>query len=360
MRQVRLLEASYDLTVAGFGTKPEANIRFIEVIKPRTSVARKMWWALKLLVGAFANYYWNQHHIAAAAQLLRDAAPDVIIANDLPSLPLALKLSNGAPVIYDAHEYTPGEYEDRFLWRLLFKRYTDRFCREHLPQVASMLTVCQGIADKYALHYRVKPLVVHNAPLNQRLSPSPVQSDAIRIIHHGVASQARHLEGMIEMMTYLDHRFSLDLMLIEVEPGYMTYLRRKAMHDTRIRFIEPVPMPQICQRINEYDVGVFLLPPNNFNYRYALPNKLFEFIQACLTVAIGPSPEMAALVRKYECGVVADSFEPQALALALSELDARGVTAFKEASHRAAQSLCFEQNGQIIEAEVRRLTYGNS
>lgn len=355
MRQVRLLESGCDLTMAGFGAKPEADVRFVEVVKPRASLLRKAVWALKLLAGAFESYYWSQYHVKAAAGLLREAAPDVIIANDLSALPLALALARGKPVIYDAHEYSPGEYEDQFLWRLLFGRYNHALCRKYLPRAASMLTVCQGIADEYAQHYGVRPLVVHNAPAHQHLSPSPVQDGAIRMIHHGVASSARHLEVMIEMMAFLDHRFTLDLMLIEVEPGYMAFLRQKAQHDARIRFVEPVPMPQICRRINEYDVGLYLLAPDNFNHRHALPNKFFEFVQACLAVAIGPSPEMAALAKKHGCGVVAESFEPQALAAALAGLDAEKVRALKAASHRAAGVLCFEQDGQVIEAEIRRL-----
>lgn len=355
MRQIRLLESSCELTVAGFGDKPDANIRFVEVVKPRASLVRKAVWALKLLAGAFESYYWSQYHVKAAARLLREVEPDVIIANDLSALPLALELAKGKPVIYDAHEYSPGEYEDQMIWRLLFGRYNHAFCRKYLPRAASMLTVCQGIADEYALHYGVKPLVVHNAPANQRLSPSPVREGAIRMIHHGVASSARHLEVMIEMMKHLDQRFTLDLMLIEVEPGYMAFLRQKAQHDARIRFVEPVPMQQICQRINEYDVGVYLLPPDNFNHRHALPNKFFEFVQARLMVAIGPSPEMASLVEKYGCGVVAESFEPQALASVLQGLSTKDVQSIKDASHRAAQELCFEQGGQIIQSEVNRL-----
>lgn len=355
MRQVRLLEASCDLTVAGFGSKPDASIRFIEVVKPSISMPRKVWWATKLLVGAFESYYWGQYHVGSALGLLRECEPDVIIANDLSALPLALRLAKGKPVIYDAHEYSPGEHGDQLLWRLLFGRYNDAFCRKYLPQAASMLTVCQGIADEYTRSYGVRPLVVHNAPSNQELEPSPVRDDSIRMIHHGVASRARHLEVMIEMMAYLDQRFTLDLMLIEVEPAYMAFLRQKAQSDERIRFVEPVSMPQICRRINGYDVGLYLLPPDNFNHRHALPNKFFEFIQACLVVAIGPSPEMAALTERYGCGLVAESFEPQALADALSRLDTDTVRTIKNASHRAAQFLCFEQDGQVIESEIIRL-----
>src|SRR5690606_36659821 len=138
-----------------------------------------------------------------------------------------------------------------------------------------------------------------NTPLDQKLSPSAVDAERIRLIHHGSAIRSRHLGVIIEMMKYLDERFTLDFMLVETDATYIAELRRAARMDPRIRFIEPVAMQDICHRINEFDVGVFLLPPVNFNYKYALPNKFFEFIQARLAVAIGPSPEMATLLRQY-------------------------------------------------------------
>lgn len=357
MRQIQLLENVSDVTVAGYGVKPEANIRFIELRRQpqRASLPRKLLWALKLLLGWAESYYWNQYEVVTAVRLLHNTAPDLILANDLPALPLALRLAEGNPVIYDAHEYSPRENEERFSWRILFGRYNDALCRRHLLRVDSMLTVCQGIADEYALNYGVKPLVVHNAPQKQPLSPSPVQGTSIRMIHHGVASRSRQLELMIEMMCHLDQRFTLDLMLMEGEAAYLQFLRQKAQHDTRIRFVDPVPMTQICERTNAYDVGVFFLPPNSFNYQYALPNKFFEFVQARLAIAIGPSPEMAALVRKYGCGVVAESFEPLALARLLQNLDPAGLASLKAAAHRAADELCFEQAAPIIVSEVRRL-----
>lgn len=357
MRQIRLLESSCNLTVGGFGVKPEANISFVQLPsrQQRASLACKLLWALKLLLGRWNSYYWNQYEVEMAAHALDGISPDLVIANDLPALPLALKLAKGKPVIYDAHEYSPKENEESVLWRLLFGRYNDALCKKYLPLANSMLTVCQGIADAYASNYGVRPLVVHNAPERQDLSPSPVSEKSVRMIHHGVAIRSRHLELMIATMRYLDSRFTLDLMLNGGEAGYLEFLREKAKHDSRIRFVDPVPMPQICQRINEYDVGIYILSPDNFNHRHALPNKIFEFVQARLAVAIGPSPEMAALVRRYGCGLVAESFEPIALAHVLQNLDADGLMSLKNASHRAADQLCFERAGPIILSEVRRL-----
>lgn len=355
MRQVRLLENVHRVTVAGYGREPDANIEFIALDKPPVSLLQKGIWASKLLLGAFESYYWSLSQVRHAQHLLVQRSFDLIVANDISALPLALELAGSRPVLMDAHEYSPREFDDKLLWKLLFGRYHHDLCKRYLPRAAAMTTVCQGIADEYEREYRIPCKVIHNAPLDQKLSPSAVDADCIRLIHHGSAIRSRHLGVMIEMMKHLDARFTLDFMLVETDAAYMAELRAAAQADSRISFIEPVAMQDICQRLNEFDVGVYLLPPVNFNHEHALPNKFFEFIQARLAVAIGPSPEMATLLRQHRCGVVAESFDPQALAAVVQQLDATAVACFKEASDVAAGELNYERGGQLMLSEVERL-----
>jgi hypothetical protein len=356
MRQVRLLEHVHRVTVAGFGRAPVADIEFIALDKPPAGWVQKAIWASKLLLGAFESYYWSLPQVQHALRLLDRRTFDLIVANDISALPLALKLAGNCPVLMDAHEYSPKEFDDKLLWKILFGRYHHDLCKRYLPKAAAMTTVCQGIADEYEREYGVPCRVIHNAPLDQKLQPSAVNADCIRLIHHGSAIRSRHLGVMIEMMKHLDARFTLDFMLVETDAAYMAELRASSQTDSRIRFIEPVAMQDICQRLSEFDVGVYLLPPVNFNHEHALPNKFFEFIQARLAVAIGPSPEMATLLRQYQCGVVAESFEPLALATVLQQLDAPAVQRFKAASDRAACELNYERGGQLLLCEVERLT----
>lgn len=355
MRQVRLLESEYDVTVAGYGQKPDANINFLAIDKAPARLPQKLFWAAKLLFGAFESYYWNQEQVCNAQKILSGKRFDIIIANDLSSAPLALKIAGGGAVLIDAHEYSPKEFDDKWLWRLLFGRYNHVLCQRYLPQASAMTTVCHGIAQEYARVYGVHPVVVHNAPMDQKLSPSSVSEELIRLIHHGSGIRSRHIGVMIEMMKFLDKRFTLDFMLMETDVEYMRELRQAAKSDSRISFIDPVPMPDICQKLNQYDIGVYLLPPVNFNHEHALPNKFFEFVQARLGVAIGPSPEMATLLRTYGCGVIAESFTPEALASSLQGLDAAQISAFKDASDRAAAELSYEHDGKVLLSEVARL-----
>ena len=173
-----------------------------------------------------------------------------------------------------------------------------------------MVTVSEGIADRYAGEYGIpRPSVIMNAPYYQTLRPNPC-GQKISIIHHGIAHSSRKIELMIEVMDHLDDRFCLDLMLVQDNQAYMDKLKRKAAPNPRIRFIPPVRMDEIPGKLNGYDLDVYILPPVNLNSALALPNKFFEFIQARLAVAIGPSPEMETYVKQYNCGVVSRDFTP--------------------------------------------------
>jgi hypothetical protein len=160
---------------------------------------------------------------------------------------------------------------------------------------------------------------------------------------------------MIEMMRHLDHRYTLDLMLVDTDPRYLSRLRDLAAADSRIRFRPPAPMEDITATINEYDIGVYLLPPVSFNSRVALPNKFFEFIQARLAVAIGPSPEMARLATRHGFGIVAPSFDPKELAGCVSAFSAMDIERLKQQADQASHELHAGRSTETLLAEVQRL-----
>lgn len=360
MRQIKVLSAKYDVTVLGFGDNPGENIKFIELEERSPSLLIKAIWAFKLFMGLFQNYYWNISYINSALRAVSNKKYDLVLANEVISLPFALKIADGVPVVLDAHEYYPRQFEDRLLWRMFLKKFNNYICIKYLKKAAFVTTVCQGIAIEYAEVYGIpKPTVIYNAPSWQGLSPRPVRPDNIRLIHHGASIPSRCLEVMIELMDFLDNRFSLDFMLVEANSEYLKKLHVLAAKNRKIRFLPPVAMPDISDFINSYDIGLFLLPPTNFNYKNALPNKFFEFIQANLAVAIGPSPEMSRLVDVYKCGVVSATFDPRNLADCLNGLTAEDIYRFKVASGEAAKELGFEKSADILLSEVGELLKEN-
>jgi hypothetical protein len=153
---------------------------------------------------------------------------------------------------------------------------------------------------------------------------------------------------MIRMMGYVDERFELTFMLAPGSRGYLDKLRRAAQDHERIRFVDPVPMRHIVRAISAFDVGVYLLPPANFNQLHALPNKFFEFVQARLATAIGPSPEMARLVERHRLGVVAEDFSARSMAAALNGLTAAEIAEFRMNADRVAALLSTNSTTQTL------------
>lgn len=119
--------------------------------------------------------------------------------------------------------------------------------------------------------------------------------------------------------------------------------------------MNPVSFSEICPMLNTYDIGLSIFEPTTFNLKHCLPNKLFEFIQARLMVAIGPSPDMAELVREYQCGIISESFNPQSMANLLNKLKPEEIMYFKNQSDKAAKVLCFEEESKKLKKIINSL-----
>lgn len=349
-RQLRALAQRHDIVAAGLGPPDALGVDYIDLnvrTSPVAAIINQAAGATRMLARRYERAYWGNRLLAQARARLSDVRAHAVIANDISTLPLALEVAETSPVILDAHEYAPLWFEDRRVWRMVMQPYMTALTQRYVPRVASMTTVAPALARSYRNLTGVEPTVLTNAPEYHDLTPRPV-NDRIRLIHHGIANRSRGLEHTIELMAHLDDRFTLDLMLIEQEARYLRRLRRLAARHPRIRILDPVPMRQIVRFVSAYDIGVFLLPPTNFNYRNALPNKLFEFIQARLAVAIGPSPEMAQVVRDWSCGLVAYDFAPASLAAELRALNAATLTRLKHNSHAAAAKLNAGANETVL------------
>ncbi len=357
-RQIRFLADQYRVVAAGFTDPGIPGVNFIAIDgKQHRSRLGQVFSLVSLLAHRYEYYYWSNKLVQQACRRLPGIAADLVIANDLSALPLALRLAGRhTKVLFDAHEYAPRELEDQWQFRVFFQQYRAAMCQRYIPRVAGMLTVSGGIADAYTADTGVRPTVVTNAPDYLDLRPSNGTPPQIRMVHHGAADPSRQIEGMIELMRHLDDRFELHLMLVP-DPGgtYYGHLRRQAGHDARIKFLDPVPMREIPAFINRFDIGLYILRPINFNNLHALPNKLFEFVQGRLALAIGPSPEMARIVKEHQCGVVAADFSPVTMATALSGLDVTAINTYKNNSHRAARVLSAETNRSIVRRVVADL-----
>jgi glycosyltransferase involved in cell wall biosynthesis len=132
------------------------------------------------------------------------------------------------------------------------------------------------------------------------------------------------------------------------DDDYIESLKRMAAPLPNIKFLPPIGTKEIASFTNQFDVGIYSLPPSNFNNEHALPNKFFEYIQARLAIVIGPSPEMARLVRQYELGVIAEDFSPRSMAEAIRGLTVESIDRFKANASKHAYELSAEKNRELF------------
>lgn len=357
LRQLSLLTRLGDVSTIGYGEVPEGVQQHFRVPDGAASLPQTPLGVLKLALRAHRAV---ENTSPAARAVLGMEIPDgwdLVVANDARVLDLAFTLSKGAPVWADMHEWAPEERTHIRSWKYLVAPFMTELCRLYLPKAALVTTVGDEIAALYQTRFGVTPALMTNATHFRELSPSPSVAERIRCVHSGAAIHGRGLERMVEVFRDLPERYSLDLYLVPGGDGgkHLATLRETAANDPRITFHEPVAPEALPTVLSAYDVGVFWIPPTHTNARLTLPNKFFDYVQARLGVAIGPSIEMTRLLERFDLGVVSASFDEHDLRASLLDVTPERVEAFKRASDVAARELSFENTEARIAPLVEAL-----
>lgn len=313
--------------------------------KFKTLLSKILLFVGHIIPQAYILAYWLHNDMVKLRNIAASSGCDFFHANDIMALPAALAASAGAPVVFDAHEYASGQLHFKWRERHLINPYRGFLCKHYIPRVTKMTTVCDSIAKLYEKETGITPTVIRNVPPYKKMHYRPASIENIKMIHHGGATPERFLEDMIRLVAILPMQYTLTFMLTLPSTrsrDYISMLRDIAEDEVpgRVTFAQAVPYKKLLTVLNTFDIGVFLLRRDqNLNYKYALPNKLFEFIMAGLCVAINPSVEMAKIVKRYDCGIVAVDDSPQALATAISRLSKRDLYKYKKSSLSAAKEL---------------------
>jgi glycosyltransferase involved in cell wall biosynthesis len=266
---------------------------------------------------------------------------DYVIVENLQMLPTAFSLTRDSKIIFDAREYYPRQNEESLMFRLFEKNERIRLCSKYLNRCNAVITVSPGLAEEYSNQFNIDPCVIRSVPYYEHLSPIPINSSSIKMVHHGVALKNRKIENMIDVARNLGDGYTLDFYL-GGSRKYIEHLKKYSYNCSRIRFLDPVPFHEIIKTLNNYDIGLYYLEPTGFNVTYNLPNKFFEFIQARLAVAIGPSPDMKQIVEQYECGFSCGEFKVSSMVNEIKSISTQKIMGYKNNSDIAAKELCYE------------------
>ncbi len=355
-RQIEALLPDFDIEVCASGDSGIKGIPFYLIYKqPGFSLTRKLKRLLWFVFRMYDKFYWDDYKKKLVAEL-SPKKYDVIIANDIQTLPLALGIADSySKVYFDSHDYHPREFDDHIPWRLMYKPNVQFLCKKYIPKADAFSTSSQSIAEGYQKYLGILPQVVTNATRYHELEPTVTTENEIKLIHHGAAIAGRKIEVMIETMKHLDKKYSLHLMLTGKGSAYYNHLKKTAAAYSNIFFLDPVPFHDIIPTINKYDIGFYCLASTNFNNRNLLPNKIFEFVQARLCVVVSPTFEMEKLVNDYRLGVVSKGYTAEEMANAVKGLSPEKIMQYKQNSNLAAKTLTSEPNLKKIHSIVSNL-----
>ncbi len=335
LKQVREFSKDYEVVTCSYGPRPEGSSAHFRL--PDDAV---YWRYSRPAVAArfYERAYWTNPAVKAAKEMLRGSRFDAVLADDLDTVPLALTLAPRGAVHADLHEYAPREKEDLLRWRLFVGPFRSWMCKKYLPECASVTTVSKGLAEAYAENFGVKVEVCTNATPLQDLPVRPT-GVPMRLVHSGACMRGRGLEEMARAVVEANAPVTLDYYLTPNDPLLLRALKEEFPEGSSVTIHDPVPYDELVGILNGYDIGFYALPPRTFSHKFALPNKVFDFVQARLALIVGPSPEMAELVKDYGLGTVTPGFEVQDIVGTLRTLDPEEVDRWKRNADRAAADL---------------------
>lgn len=286
-------------------------------------------------------FFYAEYNIRLFFFLLFRKA-DILLANDLDTLPANYFISKikGSKLIFDSHEYfseTPEVFQRRFVrnfW-LFIEKMMIGGCDQYY-------TVSGKLADIYLQKYNIRFNVIRNLPVS--LPENFTNSNSRIIIYQGSINVGRGLELMLQAMVLLP-----DAILVIAGDGPELKKLKEIANSlnvlARVQFTGTLLPDRLRELTRKAAVGISIEEAVGQSYFAALPNKLFDYIQAGIPVLTSNLPEMVAIVKLYEVGMILEERTPEGLVSVLQLMlgDEVKRKLWKEKIASARRELCWEK-----------------
>jgi glycosyltransferase involved in cell wall biosynthesis len=279
----------------------------------------------------------------------------ILLANDLDTLVpnyLIGKLQR-KKLVFDSHELFSEIPE--LVHRPFVKKIWTLLENWLLPNLKNAYTVCDSIAHYYAKKYNTKFNVIRNLPTHKN---SAIRSEFVFdtsgkkvIIYQGSVNVGRGLELMIDTISFLPNCILVIVGSGDISKELETLVSKKKLENQVKLFgaVSPQKLHTITPLAN---LGISIEEDLGLNYRFALPNKIFDYIQAEVPVLVSDLPEMKKIITDYKVGEVVTNRTPKILAEQIEKLLDKN---FSIALKTAKNDLIWEHQEQDLRAIFENL-----
>lgn len=325
-----LMKNGYDIQLVGRELQHSASLHLNVKLK-----------RFKLLFNSGALFYAN-YNCRLFIYLIFNKF-DIVLSNDLDTLPasfLASKLK-GKQLVYDSHEYFTEVPE--LVGRKFQQNTWKRIEKSMVPKIKYAYTVCQSIADTYKELYKTHFEVIRNLP-DQKIKTIKSESAKEKIvIYQGALNLGRGIELMIQAMAHLNNTSLWIAGAGDIEQDLKQLVDSLGLN-TKVKFLGRIPFSELHEYTQQASLGLSLEENIGLNYYFALPNKLFDYIQAKIPVLVSDLPEMRNVVTEYKVGDILLERTPNALATKIESIltDSDSRVKWDQYLEKAAEELVWE------------------
>lgn len=281
---------------------------------------------------------------------------DCLLSNDLDTLLPSFFISKikGSKLIYDSHEYFTEVPE--LVNRPKVQKVWRKIEEFVLPKMKEMITVNDSIANLFREKYGIKVHVIRNIPMRKMLPQATTREQMqipedkhILILQGSGINVHRGSEELVDAMKFIDNCILLIIGGGDVLPVLKQKVNDENLND-RVRFYPRMPYKDMMAITQLAELGFTLDKDTNLNYRFSLPNKLFDYIQANVPIIASHLPEIERIIRQYDIGAFIDEHKPELIAEKIKEVisDKSLINKWKNNLKFAAEDLCWENEEKIL------------
>jgi len=243
---------------------------------------------------------------------------DVFAADGLGALPGIgfAALFKRKPFVYDSSDLTTESVEmigrpiGRWFWQFI-ERFLIRKARR-------VYTISESISTFLEVKYKIKVDLVRNTPEFHAIKNYPPEYRLVHeglkvLIYQGAVNRGRGLEMIINAMKFLPEAMLFIVGEGEEEKELEKLVLKTSLYN-RVIFYGRVPFEELKFLTMQADLGLSAEEDICLNYRYSLPNKLFDYIHAGIPVLVSGMPEMEKIVLERQIGKIIFDRTPEKLA----------------------------------------------